>query len=363
MSSNHKSDFLTNLPKELLSIALHLLDIPSLFSLKHVSKFFHHMLIFTQHIQRANDTVVTDIIVNKYTDLFEWILRSNIDISSYSESLCFTTASKQKYCELAAFCGSLDILKLMYFKSTADEFRFALFKRIHEACSRNENASPVHQNALILAHAAGGGHMEIVKWLRDNQCYWTDHTHAYAAARGDIGIMKYVHERCPFWNEVTCAMAARNGHLEMLKYLHENGCPWSELAFFHACEGHGYDENNYLEIVKYLHENGCPWDPNAYEGACRKGYLEVVKYLHQQGCQMDRNSSHIATKNGHLNIVKYIYENNLPRDDNLMKIHASESNHRELISYLRDKNIPVTGGWTALFLMCVLGSIDDFRKN
>ena len=49
--------------------------------------------------------------------------------------------------------------------------------------------------------AAKGGHLEVLKWARENGCPW------------DVG---------------TCACAAEGGHLEVLKWARENGCPWNE---------------------------------------------------------------------------------------------------------------------------------------
>jgi len=33
-----------------------------------------------------------------------------------------------------------------------------------------------------------------------------------------------------FWDEETCSNVALNGHLEVLKWLRENGCPWDEFT-------------------------------------------------------------------------------------------------------------------------------------
>lgn len=47
--------------------------------------------------------------------------------------------------------------------------------------------------------AAGGGHLSVLKWARDQGCSWT---------------------------ELTCTAAAAGGHLQTLRWLRENGCPW-----------------------------------------------------------------------------------------------------------------------------------------
>ena len=39
------------------------------------------------------------------------------------------------------------------------------------------------------------------------------------------------------WDWRTCAFAAGGGHLEVLKWLHANGCPWDEETCACAAEG------------------------------------------------------------------------------------------------------------------------------
>ena len=40
----------------------------------------------------------------------------------------------------------------------------------------------------------------------------------------------YVLKRVIIKNKYTCQNAAENGHLEVLKWARENGCPWNELT-------------------------------------------------------------------------------------------------------------------------------------
>ena len=48
------------------------------------------------------------------------------------------------------------------------------------------------------------GHLEVLKWARENDCPW---------------------------DEGTCMCAAKGGHLDVLKWARENDCPWDE----HTC--------------------------------------------------------------------------------------------------------------------------------
>ena len=57
--------------------------------------------------------------------------------------------------------------------------------------------NPKH-NIYITCGAAYGGHLDVLKWTRENGCEWD-------------------------WR--TCSNAAENGHLHVLKWARENGCP------------------------------------------------------------------------------------------------------------------------------------------
>jgi hypothetical protein len=47
-------------------------------------------------------------------------------------------------------------------------------------------------------------------------------------------------------------IAASEGHLDVLKYLHENDCPWSSEACYRA------HENNHIDCLNYLIEQKFP---------------------------------------------------------------------------------------------------------
>ena len=50
----------------------------------------------------------------------------------------------------------------------------------------------------LCMHAAGGGHLEVLQWLRQNVC---------------------------LWDEETCLMVASGGHLKVLRWARGNACP------------------------------------------------------------------------------------------------------------------------------------------
>jgi len=101
-----------------------------------------------------------------------------------------------------------------------------------------------------------------------------------------------------------CTTAARYGHLEILKYLHDNNCPWDECA---CAAGSGH-----FEILEYLHNNSCPWDERACALAAANGHFEILKYLHNNNCPWDKWACEYAAGNGHFEILEYLHTNGCP---------------------------------------------------
>ena len=67
------------------------------------------------------------------------------------------------------------------------------------AVQRLQRRGVLSRRGLLCAAAVGGGHLEELKVLRENDTPW---------------------------DEWTCAVAAACGHLEVLQWAHANGCPW-----------------------------------------------------------------------------------------------------------------------------------------
>ena len=80
--------------------------------------------------------------------------------------------------------------------------------------------------------AAQNGHLEVLKYLREEaKAPWDSATAAWAA-NGHLHILEYLVERkYDKYDKVRVMWAAYNGQLECLKYLHETAkAPWDYLA-------------------------------------------------------------------------------------------------------------------------------------
>lgn len=174
--------------------------------------------------------------------------------------------------------GHLEVLR--WLKETGVVFRgkesyvaaarghLEVLMRLHD-----EGEPPAAPGAFT--EAAGGGHLEVLKWL---------HT-----TRGCVG------------DEETCAGAAQGGHLEVLKWLRENGCGWDAETFWRAAEAGD------LQMLMWLSEHQCPWDSSTWatNSAAKKGHLEVLKWLRDaHSCPWDEETSGFAASTGNVEMLK-----------------------------------------------------------
>jgi hypothetical protein len=62
---------------------------------------------------------------------------------------------------------------------------------------------------------------------------------------------------CP-WNESTCAHAARGGHLDVLVWARAHGCPWDRSTGDAADNASWNRAPKAAEVLEYVWVNGCP---------------------------------------------------------------------------------------------------------
>ena len=94
------------------------------------------------------------------------------------------------------------------------------------------NECPI--DAWACAQAAGNGHLEVLKYLREEaKAPWDWRTASWAAGGGHLHILEYLVDRkYDEYDEEACEFAADGGHLDCLKYLHETAkAPWDSSLY------------------------------------------------------------------------------------------------------------------------------------
>jgi len=152
--------------------------------------------------------------------------------------------------------------------------------------------------------------LELLKWAREEkECEWDRQTIDAAARQGNLEMVKYcVANKCPI-NDRACAWAADGGHLEILKYLREKvKAPWNCISANWAAE------NGHLHILEYLVEREFDeYSEWACSNAAENGHLDCLKYLHETAkAPWDYMAVRRAHENNHTECVQYLLDNNCP---------------------------------------------------
>ena len=180
-----------------------------------------------------------------------------------------------------------------------------------------------HGFDTALMHAAGGGHMDVVKYLIE-QGAKTHLTNQHCA--GDLTGME-IPEGYGCSHQDALMWAAYGGHLDVVKYLakrvliqdhtwllYRNG-PNSGIMLA-AYQGH-------LDVVKFLIDEVYYWSSSgkgAMSWAADQGHLDVVKFLFEEGidpnprrtlCCRGNGTTPLmfAAKSGHVGVVRFLLDN------------------------------------------------------
>ena len=183
---------------------------------------------------------------------------STLEFVWEKKSLWPSNWSETKFCKRVAETNKLELLKWAreekkceWDSGTIDAAAYQGNLEMVKCCVAKK--CPI--DAWACAEAAGNGHLEVLKYLREEaKARWDSETAAGAAKFGHLHILEYLVERkYDKYDEVPCRWAAMNGHLDCLKYLHETAkWPWNEDAVRKA------HENNHPECLQYLLDNKCP---------------------------------------------------------------------------------------------------------
>ena len=166
-------------------------------------------------------------------------------------------------------CSYFTKLDLLMFSKTNKHFNKQSQKHKNREASCKFLLNHDHLKKTILCvNAVYEGHLDILKWLRMDNCRW--YSWKYILQRKKHKIFD--------WDLWTCAYAAKNGHLETLKWARTNGCIWNSYTCAYAAQ------NGHLETLKWARVNGCDWNSNTCANAAKNGHLEILKWARENGC-------------------------------------------------------------------------------
>ena len=152
--------------------------------------------------------------------------------------------------------------------------------------------------------------LELLKWAREEKkCEWDWRTIQAAAEQGNLEMVKYCLANECHIDEYACAYAALNGHLECLKYLREEGkAPWDSWTAYYSAQ------NGHLHILEYLVERKYDkYGERVCQQAAMNGHLDCLKYLHETAkWPWDSWAVRYAHRNKHSGCLQYLLDNDCP---------------------------------------------------
>ncbi|EFA80849.1 hypothetical protein PPL_06437 [Heterostelium album PN500] len=217
--------------------------------------------------------------------------------------------------------------------------------------------------------AIENGNMELVDWMLSNQeeAGCTAAGYGFAIKNNDLAMLKYLHKKCPLlieekdfefaisknflplveWivrNVGTCNfrnaidIAAYNNNFEIVKILHECGLRCTTRAMNCAAKGN-------LDLLKFFHQNrseGCT--SLAMHNAAINGQLKIVEFLHAnrtEGCR--ENTLDETAGAGHLDVVQWFHRNKKNLNSNMAIELASAGGHLDVVQWLtKNRTEPCT---------------------
>ncbi|CAM9117228.1 unnamed protein product, partial [Ectocarpus fasciculatus] len=186
-----------------------------------------------------------------------------------------------------------------------------------------EAASAGHKHILVWAKSSGcrisvhvmrsaikGGHLDVVRWARhETGAPWDADACRLAALGGHLHVLRFLREEGRPWDEQTCVAAVEGGHLECLQWLRREGCPWDSSTCSSAAWG------NRMQVLKWARENGCPWDVTVSHGAALAGNLPMLMWARENRCPLDRRTCSYAALGGHLECLRWLRREGCPWDE------------------------------------------------
>jgi hypothetical protein len=192
---------------------------------------------------------------------------------------------------ISNICKYFNRIDLLMFSHTNKRFRTYLKQYLLKNVGKNRALCKIttferiklDKNIILCASAAFEGYLDILIYLRENNCDWDWDTCAHASSRGHLHILKWARGNGCNWNVWTLIYAAQNGHLNILKWAIENNCFWHS----YICSLQAAAYGGQLEVLKWAQENRLQWDiNNCLRYAKEKNHKEIMEWI---GSLMNNN--------------------------------------------------------------------------
>jgi hypothetical protein len=170
-------------------------------------------------------------------------------------------------------------------------------------------------SAHLLNGAAASDELSTVIWLHTEHSCALNTTSECSAGEGHIEVLRWLKQQGVIFSTDTMNSAAMHGQKSTCAYLQGESCPWDEVTVFAAALAKHWD------LVRWLHEHGCPWYP--YEVcliAAEQGSIENMTFILQRDVVSPHTLSTLlnaAGANGHLAAAQWLRQRDAQWPDSL----------------------------------------------
>jgi len=160
------------------------------------------------------------------------------------------------------------------------------------------------------AAAAGGGHLEMLRWALERGWPFDESACRAAASAGRLDILKWLRRVADCeWDAETIEVGIHMGHARLVKWAASRGCEPDEWACAAAAA------NGDLGLLRWLRtELGCAMDESTCAAAARGGFLHVLKWARAHGCAWDGATLCGARAGSHFGVLEWARAHGCPRN-------------------------------------------------
>ncbi|GFH47271.1 hypothetical protein CTEN210_03746 [Chaetoceros tenuissimus] len=299
------------------------------------------------------EKIIRNSAFHGHLDILRWLHQSKENLSSWPRTLYAQAAEggNQEIIEWVQDVLKLKFNRKAYVCGILKGKQMSAIKRLRGQWNEDSLQDAVHS-----------GDMEVLQYLLlDHRCPRDDPLACAAAAslkdhRKSLEILKLLREHGVPWNSETFASAARFGNLEVLDYLKDNECPSDEEALYAAvqngdaaiiqrCLHCGSDErtcslavthpahDNALEVLKFLRHLEVDWDEDTCAEAALQGNLKALNWALEHGCNWSEETFNNAIKSTDTTTIEYCIDNHCPYNER--EVYASAVTCKDPITVLK----------------------------
>ena len=130
---------------------------------------------------------------------------------------------------------------------------------------------------------------------------------------------------------VVCLCLAYGGHLEGLRWAKDQGCELYATHMSRAALG------GHIEMIEWLRrEFKLEMTAQIPRFAAQAGRLETIKYLAKEGCAVDETTAEEASKGGFVDVLEFLWAGGFPVDLGACKMNAVLHGQGQVVEWVEE---------------------------